>query len=91
MCTYAGVSPAFAIHSATEVNARIAGIEAITGTVEAGKSADLMIVEGNPLEDITVLRQAAAVIFRGKMLREPKPKRIAVVDRALTNQWRYLY
>lgn len=91
MCTYAGVSPAFAIHSATEVNARIAGIDTITGTVEAGKSADLMIVEGNPLEDITVLRQAAAVIFRGKMIREPKPKRIAVVDRALTNQWRYLY
>ena len=82
-CRCCGVSPAFAIHTATEVNAGIAGVADETGTVTPGKSADFLIVKGNPLEDITALRTPAAVVFRGKLLRDPKPKKIPEVDAAL--------
>ena len=82
-CRYCGVTPAFALHTATEINAQIAGIADLTGTVDAGKSADFMIVAGDPLEDLTVLRTPTEVVFRGKLLRAPKPKRFEAVDREL--------
>ena len=82
-CRYCHVSPAYAIHTATELNAKLAGISGITGTVEAGKSADFLVVEKNPLEDITALRAPTDVFFRGKRIRNPKPKRIPEADEQL--------
>lgn len=82
-CRYCEVTPAFALHTATELNARIAGIESITGTVEPGKSADFLVTEGNPLEDLQTLRRPTDVFFRGKHLKSPRPRRFPEVDSQL--------
>lgn len=71
---WCGVSNAFALYTATKKNAEIAHIDDVTGTVEAGKYADLLIVEGNPLEDLKVLRKPDLVVTRGRVIDKPKYK-----------------
>ena len=80
---YVGVSRAFALHSATQVNARIAGIAQETGSIEPGKSADFLITEQNPLEDLRALRTPAMVVMEGKPVRGKKLKRDQKFDRVL--------
>ena len=53
---YVGVSNTFALYTATCRGAEMAGIGDITGTLEPGKCADMIVVEKNPLEDIRALR-----------------------------------
>ncbi len=73
----AGVDAAFALHTATAVNAEIAGLGEVTGTVEAGKCADLLVTDRNPLEDLSALRQPTMVVVRGAVMnpRQFKDKR----------------
>ena len=78
----AGVSAAEAISAATLVNARILGVGDRTGSVECGKFADLLIVNGNPLEDMKVLRDPFAVVMEGVMLQD-KPKKDPAVEAEL--------
>lgn len=77
---YLGVSNEFAIHTATEVNAKIAGIDNETGTIEEGKSADFMVVDGNPLENLEALRNPKAVALRGEIINSPKVKKFQYVE-----------
>lgn len=42
---YVGVTPEFALYTATLGNAEIAGLDAITGSIEAGKSADILVTD----------------------------------------------
>ena len=77
---YLGVSNEFAIHTATEVNAKIAGIDNETGTIEEGKCADFMVVDGNPLENLEALRNPKAVALRGEMINNPKVKKFQYVE-----------
>lgn len=77
---YLGVSNEFAIHTATEVNAKIAGIDDETGTIEEGKSADFIVVDGNPLENLEALRNPKAVALRGEMINNPKVKKFQYVE-----------
>lgn len=79
----AGVTPAFALHTATLGNARIARIADQTGSIEVGKSADIIVLEVNPLEDLTALRNVALVMARGTLVAHPCVKRIAAVDKQL--------
>jgi len=51
---------------ATKVNAEILGLDRKTGTIESGKQADLVIVEGNPVTDIRSLKRIRWVIKDGK-------------------------
>ena len=70
--TFCGVSNAFALHTATLGNAKIAGIDGITGSLTPGKSADLIVTAGNPLEDLEELRHVSVVTMRGKLFRDPE-------------------
>lgn len=80
---FCGVTPAFALHTATKVNAEILGIDDETGVIEAGKSADFIVAEGNPLADFENLRNLSMVCVQGKLIRKPKVKRIKSIDKAL--------
>ena len=63
----AGFSPLEALQAATIVPARVMGMEKDLGTIEVGKRADLIIVNGNPLEDIHNIRNVEFVITNGTM------------------------
>jgi imidazolonepropionase-like amidohydrolase len=57
----AGLSPLAAISAATSGSAQALGL-GDCGTIEAGKRADLLVVDGNPLDDIGILRDRARVV-----------------------------
>ena len=80
---YVGVSNAFALYTATCRGAEMAGIGDITGTLEPGKCADMIVVEKNPLEDLRVLRKVDMVIAQGKVIRAPKVKKKQIVETEL--------
>jgi len=80
---YVGVSNAFALYTATCRGAEMAGIGDITGTLEPGKCADMIVVEKNPLEDLRVLRNVDMVIAQGKVIRAPKVKKKQIVETEL--------
>lgn len=80
---YCGVSNAFALHTATLGNARIAGLADVTGSIQPGKCADLIVTRENPLQSLTALRRIRMVAARGSLLREPQIKRIPAVETAL--------
>ena len=56
-----------AIQSATIIAARLLGLENKTGTIEIGKEADLLLIPGNPLEEIRYLQDALMVISNGQI------------------------
>ena len=62
-----GMTPQRAITAATRINARILGQEKTLGTIEPGKLADIIVVEGNPLFDITALSRVAVVVKDGRV------------------------
>lgn len=63
----AGFTPLEAIQAATLVPAQVMGVEKELGTVEKGKRGDLIVVNGNPLEDIHNSRNVEYVITNGTM------------------------
>ncbi len=62
-----GMSPLEAIQSATLVAAELFRIESRTGAIEPGLEADLIVVQGNPLEDIVALQDVVVVISNGRV------------------------
>lgn len=80
---YVGVSNSFALYTATCRGAKMAGIGDITGTLEPGKCADMIVVEKNPLEDLRVLRNVDMVVVQGKVIRSPKVKKKQIVETEL--------
>ena len=58
-----GLTPMEAIIMATKHSADLLGLSEKIGTVEAGKEADLLIVNGDPLEDINVLRNQEKISY----------------------------
>ena len=80
---YCGVTPAFALHTATLLNARLAGIDGETGSIEAGKAADLIVCAKDPLADLSALRTLSMVIKDGYRVEHPAPKKLPEVEREL--------
>jgi imidazolonepropionase-like amidohydrolase len=62
-----GFTPMEAIQSATLVAARAMGMEKDSGTIEPGKRADVILVDGNPLENISDIRKVSTVFAGGRM------------------------
>ncbi len=71
---YVGVSNSFALYTATKKSAELAGIGDLTGSIAPGKCADMIVTEGNPLEDLKVLRKIDMVVARGRITEHPQAK-----------------
>ena len=61
LAEHGGFSPGEAIQAGTQVSARVLGLEKELGTIEEGKLADLVAVEGNPLDDINILLRRSSI------------------------------
>lgn len=80
---YCGVTRKFALYSATLGNAKIAGIDKETGSIEEGKCADFVVTKKNPLEDLEALRNISMVVANGKVIQNPKVKKAPEVEREM--------
>ena len=80
---YCGVTPAFALYSATKLNARLAGIGDVTGGVEVGKQADLIVCTDDPLKSPSALRTLDMVVKGGYRIDKPQVKKMPEVEREL--------
>jgi imidazolonepropionase-like amidohydrolase len=67
-----GMSPQRAICAATRINAQILGKGNELGTIEPGKLADIIVVRGNPLFDITSLANVEVVIKDGRVYKDTR-------------------
>jgi len=65
----AGMTPMQIIVAATQNAARVCGLGAELGTLEAGKTADVLVVNGDPLSDLNALLNVRLVIHRGVVIR----------------------
>ena len=63
----AGLSPIEILTAGTRTPAEMLGIADTVGTIEVGKRADLIMVKGDPLSDMTLLRKPAWVVFGGEV------------------------
>ncbi len=83
----AGLSPAEALQTATLRAAEFLGIQRDFGSVEAGKVANLVLLDANPADDIRNTEKIRAVILRGKFLsREALKELLANQKRSLPAQ-----
>ncbi len=68
----AGMTPMQIIVAATKNASRVCNLEDSIGTLEKGKIADLLIVRGNPLEDIEALLNPRMVVHGGQIIRDKR-------------------
>lgn len=80
-CMY--ISAAEALYTATLGNARILGVGDETGSIREGKSADILLLEGDPLADLTALRDIDCMFAKGRFISHPKPKRLPAIEAQL--------
>lgn len=66
-----GMSPADALASATRWPAEWLGMADSVGTLEPGMVADMVLLDGNPLENIGNTRRISAVLLRGRLFQRP--------------------
>lgn len=88
----AGIPEAAVLKIATQNSANSIGKGSLLGSIETGKLADLYVVEGNPLEDITNTRNVQIVMKSGKIydpgkLLEQVEGKIGPTDKSEVNSW----
>ena len=66
-----GMPPVEAIKAATVNAAELLGVDKETGTIEVGKAADIIAVDGDPLSDVKVLKAMKFVMARGNVVVAP--------------------
>lgn len=81
-----GMTPAEALQTATLNPAKALGRTADFGTVELGKVADLVMLDGNPLDRIENTQRIAAVVLSGKVYRRPDLNRLLAKAERLAAQ-----
>jgi imidazolonepropionase-like amidohydrolase len=64
----AGIPPAVALQGATYNAARLLRAENHIGSIRRGNDADLLVVDGNPIEDIGAVERISIVFFKGEQL-----------------------
>ena len=64
----AGFTPAEALAAATIASARMVGVDKTTGSIAVGKTADVVLVEGDPSKRIGDLRNTRKVMLGGNMM-----------------------
>jgi imidazolonepropionase-like amidohydrolase len=67
-----GMTPAAAIHAATVNAADLLGLAKEIGTLEPGKTADIIAVSGDPLSDVTVLKRVGFVMKSGRVFKDQR-------------------
>ena len=72
MYVEAGMTPMQAIESATRVSAESMGLAKDSGTIEAGKRADLIVLNADPLAQISNIRKLRWVVANGRVLEPAK-------------------
>ncbi|MFI0961181.1 amidohydrolase family protein [Streptomyces sp. NPDC021080] len=72
-----GMTPAQVLRSATLIGARSAGAEDVMGSVEAGKLANFVVLEDDPLRDIANLRSVTLTVKRGRRFERRDFDRVA--------------
>ncbi|MEK5377301.1 metal-dependent hydrolase family protein [Paenibacillus sp. FSL P2-0173] len=75
------------IERVTKSNAEILGIDHLTGSIDVGKQADLIVMEQNPLNNIKALSDVAMVMVKGNLIQTPSVTRIREVDELLDSVW----
>ncbi|MCP5107365.1 MAG: amidohydrolase family protein [bacterium] len=66
-----GMTAMEVIVASTRSAARVCRLEKELGTLEKGKTADILVVKGNPLDDLKALKNAQIVIHEGTIIRKP--------------------
>ncbi|QYK60535.1 Imidazolonepropionase [Paenibacillus sp. S25] len=75
------------IERVTKSNAEILGIDHLTGSIDIGKQADLIVLEQNPLDNIKALSDVAMVMVKGNLIQTPSVTRIRELDELLDSVW----
>jgi imidazolonepropionase-like amidohydrolase len=73
LMTEAGLSPGAALRSATSGGAALLGVADDSGTLEAGKRADVVAVPGDPVSDIHATEKVFFVMKQGRVVRNVRP------------------
>jgi imidazolonepropionase-like amidohydrolase len=63
-----GMSPIETIQSATINTARLLKIDSILGSIEVGKMADIIAIDGNPIDDINTMEKVVFIMKEGKVI-----------------------
>jgi imidazolonepropionase-like amidohydrolase len=84
---FAGISSKRAINIATERNAILLGVERVTGTLEVGKSADFIVLDENPLDDLMALENVIHVVSRGHFIEKPTYKKVKALEEHRANRF----
>ena len=80
LMTRNGMSPALAIRAATVDAATLLGLESRIGTIEAGKDADIVAVDGDPTQDIRLLERIGFVMKHGRVHKLGGQRQLTEVD-----------